>query len=85
MSEYGAASHEFDRLTNAGIKTVAHVETVAASGGYLLASCCDKIAATRWARLGSIGVVVSFVNYHDALAKYGLKNFEVTAGTQVYQ
>lgn len=42
----------------AGIRTVAYVEDIAASGGYFIASGCDHIMAGSGAEVGSIGAML---------------------------
>ena len=71
---------EIERLTKAGLDVHAHVETYACSGGYLLASCCNTISCTRWAKVGSIGVVIEFLNYSKLLSRVGVENLQLTAG-----
>ena len=40
------------------------VDTVAASGGYMMACVADKVVASPFAFLGSIGVVAGMPNIH---------------------
>lgn len=46
---------------------------VAASGGYYIASACDRIIAHPTALTGSIGVFFIFPDAHELLAKVGVK------------
>ncbi len=46
---------------------------VAASGGYYIASACDRIVAHPTAVTGSIGVISVFPDAHELMAKVGLK------------
>lgn len=64
---YGLASSQLARLRDAGVKSVACVDTVAASGGYMMAVCADRIIAAPFAVLGSIGVVAQIPNIYRFL------------------
>jgi protease-4 len=46
---------------------------VAASGGYYIASACDRIIAHPTAVTGSIGVISVFPDAHELMAKVGVK------------
>ncbi len=64
---YGLASSQLARLRDAGIEVTAVVDTVAASGGYMMAVCAQTIVAAPFAVLGSIGVVAQVPNFHRFL------------------
>ncbi len=64
---YGLASSQLSRLRDAGISLTACVDTVAASGGYMMAVCAEEIVAAPFAVLGSIGVVAQVPNLHRFL------------------
>lgn len=64
---YGLASSQLSRFKDAGIKLVACVDTVAASGGYMMAVCADRIISAPFAILGSIGVVAQIPNINRFL------------------
>jgi len=49
------------------------VEDVAASGGYYVAAAADKIYVDKASMIGSIGVIISTLNYRDLLGKVGLE------------
>jgi ClpP class serine protease len=51
-----------EKLTKAGIRSVAYVDGIAASGGYVLASAFDEIVANPDSEVGSIGVRVALRN-----------------------
>ncbi len=46
---------------------IALIDDVAASGGYYIASAADRIIAQDGSLTGSIGVIFSFMDYHDLL------------------
>lgn len=77
---YGLAAAQLDRIRNKGIPLTACVDKVAASGGYMMACVADRIIASPFAVLGSIGVVAQLPNFHRFLKKNEV-DFEVlTAG-----
>jgi serine protease SohB len=77
---YGLAAAQLDRVRSKGIKLTACVDKVAASGGYMMACVADRIIASPFAVLGSIGVVAQLPNFHRFLKKNDV-DFEVlTAG-----
>jgi protease-4 len=53
-------------------KVVASMGSVAASGGYYIASAADKIVANPGTLTGSIGVIMEFVQLEDLLKKLGI-------------
>lgn len=81
---------EVDGVANVGdfifhlsqkIKTMAIVNSMAASGGYWLASACNKIGLiSDTASVGSVGVAVAHVDISKALEMQGLTITHITAG-----
>jgi protease IV len=61
-------------------KIVASLGTVAASGGYYIASGADLIMANRGTATGSIGVIMQFTNVEGLSKKIGLDFFNLKAG-----
>jgi protease-4 len=61
-------------------KIIASVESVGASGAYYIASGCDRIYANEASVVGSIGVIMEWMNYGDLLKWAKLKNITITAG-----
>lgn len=80
VTEYGLASSQLLRLRKAGIATTVCVDTVAASGGYMMACVADKVVASPFAMLGSIGVVAGMPNVHKLLKKNDVEYLMFTAG-----
>ena len=80
VSQYGLASSQLERLKQAGLRCVVCVDTVAASGGYMMASVADKIIAAPFALIGSIGVVAGIPNFHRVLQKHEVDYHLFTAG-----
>jgi serine protease SohB len=80
VHSYGLAAAQMDRIKSRGVSLTACVDKVAASGGYMMACVADKIIASPFAILGSIGVVAQIPNFHKLLKKNSI-DFEVlTAG-----
>lgn len=63
---------EVDRLRGAGKKVVASMGDVAASGGYWIASRCDRIVANPGSITGSIGVIMETTDMQELYQKIGL-------------
>ncbi len=61
-------------------KIVASIETVGASGGYYIASACNKIYADEASIVGSIGVIMEWYNYGDLLHWAKMKEVIIKAG-----
>ncbi len=59
---YGLAASQLIRLRNAGFKTIACVDKIAASGGYMMCCVCEEICAAPFSILGSIGVIARIPN-----------------------
>lgn len=77
---YGLAASQLSRIRNKAIPLTVVVDTVAASGGYMMACVGDKILAAPFAVIGSIGVLAQLPNFHRLLKKNDI-DFELfTAG-----
>jgi protease-4 len=61
-------------------KVVASLGTVAASGGYYIASGADLIMASPGTATGSIGAIIQFFNAEDLAKKVGVDVFSLKAG-----
>ncbi len=77
---YGLAAAQLLRLKRAGVKVVAAVDKVAASGGYMMACTADQILAAPFAIIGSIGVVAQVPNFHKLLRKHDVDYEEIASG-----
>eukprot|EP00612_Vaucheria_litorea_P000708 CAMPEP_0171452916 /NCGR_PEP_ID=MMETSP0945-20130129/835_1 /TAXON_ID=109269 /ORGANISM="Vaucheria litorea, Strain CCMP2940" /LENGTH=348 /DNA_ID=CAMNT_0011977683 /DNA_START=440 /DNA_END=1483 /DNA_ORIENTATION=+ len=80
VGEYGLAAANLERLKSAGIHLTICVDTVAASGGYMIASVANHLVAAPFSLIGSIGVMGTTLNIHKALKKLGIENYLLTAG-----
>jgi protease-4 len=60
---------------------VASVESVGASGAYYIASGCDKIYANDASVVGSIGVIMEWVNYGELMKWVKVKSVVIHTGT----
>ena len=61
-------------------KVVTSMGSVAASGGYYIASASDLIVANPGTITGSIGVIMEFVNLEELLNKIGVKGVVIKSG-----
>lgn len=56
-------------------------DDVSASGGYYIASACDRIIAQEGTLTGSIGVIFSFMDYHNLLTdKLNINSIVIKSG-----
>ena len=62
VHSYGLAAAQLDRIRSKGLRLTACVDKVAASGGYMMACVADRIVASPFAILGSIGVVAQLLS-----------------------
>lgn len=78
--EVGIVDNVWVKINNLGIETEAVVSNMCASGGYYIASACDKINASNpLAVLGSIGVVVEGIDASEYFKKIGIKVVSVVS------
>ncbi len=77
---YGLAASQLARVKEKGIRLVAAIDKVAASGGYMMASVADRIVTAPFAIVGSIGVVAQLPNIHRFLKKRDVDVEMLTAG-----
>lgn len=63
-----------------GKPVIAVMDDMAASGGYFIAVSADEIFANPATMTGSIGVIMSFKNYHKLYEKYGIKVEAIKSG-----
>ena len=61
-------------------RVVASIETVGASGGYYVASACDKIYANPASIVGSIGVIAEWYNYGELIKWAKMKDITIKTG-----
>jgi protease-4 len=73
--------HEVLRIrTQHKKRIVASIESVGASGAYYVASATDRIYANQASIVGSVGVIMEWINYGDLLKWAKLKNVIIKAG-----
>jgi hypothetical protein len=72
VTGYGLAAGQLVRLREKGIFLTIAVEQVAASGGYMMTCVADRIVASPFAVLGSIGVITEIPNVYERLKKEGM-------------
>jgi protease-4 len=69
------------RKLKANKPVIASMGGTAASGGYYIASACDKIVANPGTLTGSIGVIMQLANVEDLMKKIGIKGYNVKSGS----
>jgi len=80
VASYGLAASQLARLREHGIHVTACVDTVAASGGYMMACVCDQIIAAPFSYIGSIGVLAQIPNFNKLIRKADIDYYEFHAG-----
>ncbi|OJY95731.1 MAG: hypothetical protein BGP25_15810 [Lysobacterales bacterium 63-13] len=60
---------------------LAVIDGVGASAGYMIAAHADRIVANSMALVGSIGVIMSGLEFGGIMDKYGVRSREYTTGT----
>jgi serine protease SohB len=80
VHEQGFAASQLLRLRSRGVPLTVAVDTMAASGGYLMASVANRIVAAPFAILGSIGVITVVPKVHRLLERAGVEVEQYTAG-----
>lgn len=80
VTGYGLAAAQLQRFKAKDIKLTVCVEQVAASGGYMMCCTADRIVASPFAVLGSIGVISEVPNAYERLKQEGIEFQTITAG-----
>jgi len=81
VATFGLAAAQVERLRRVeGISTTVCVDKYAASGGYMIASQADRLVAAPFATVGSVGVIMETLNFHDMLRQYGVQPLVLKAG-----
>jgi len=68
------------RLRESGKPVVVSMADMAASGGYWIAACSDKIYANPSTLTGSIGIYVPYANLEELYKKIGLRQEKIKSG-----
>jgi len=71
---------EIKKLKEEKIPVVASCGDIAASGGYYIASVCDKIVLNPGTITGSIGVLMGTSNFEELLKKIGIEPEVIKSG-----
>ena len=77
---YGLAASQLARLNEKNIPLTVAVDKIAASGGYLMACVADRIIASPFAIIGSIGVITQIPNFNRLLKKHDIDFEQATGG-----
>lgn len=71
---------ELKKLREKGMTVVTSMGDMAASGGYWLAACTDKIYANPSTLTGSIGVYMPYANWEELYKKIGISQEKIKSG-----
>jgi protease IV len=63
-----------------GKPVVVHMGSMCASGGYYVAVAADKLMCEPTTITGSIGVILSGLNFHELLERYGVQDVTIASG-----
>lgn len=77
---YGLAASQLQRIKDKQLKLTIAVDKVAASGGYMMACVADTILASKFAIIGSIGVIAQLPNFNKLLKSNNIEFEQHTAG-----
>jgi ClpP class serine protease len=81
VASYGLAAAQMQRLRGEPHLTLTTcVDKYAASGGYMIASQSERILAAPFATVGSIGVIVEGLNFHETARRLGVLPLVIKAG-----
>jgi serine protease SohB len=80
VNDQGLAASQLLRVRGHGVPLTVCVDTVAASGGYMMACVANKIVAAPFAVVGSIGVVAQVPNFYRLLDRVGVDVEQFTGG-----
>lgn len=80
VNAYGLASSQLARIKQAGLSLTVCVDKISASGGYMMACVADKIIASDFSVIGSVGVVSQLPNFNKLLKKHDIDYEQFTAG-----
>ena len=80
VNAYGLAAAQLVRIKDAGLILTVCVDKISASGGYMMACVADKIIASDFAVIVSVGVVSQLPNFHELLKKHNIGYEMFTAG-----
>lgn len=69
-----------ERFTQTGRPAVTAIRSVGASGAYYVAASSDTIVANPGSLVGSIGVVIQFMEFKDLMGKIGVDYHVVKSG-----
>jgi len=80
VNDQGLAASQLLRIRQRGVPLTVCVDTVAASGGYMMACVANRIVAAPFAVIGSIGVVAQVPNFYRLLDRVGVDVEQFTGG-----
>lgn len=78
--EIAESAKALKQVQEEGIPIYVTMKSMAASGGYYISASADKIFATSETTTGSIGVIMSSLNYAGLYEKLGIKDATIKSG-----
>ncbi len=72
--------YSMKKFQKKGKRIVVLIEDICASGGYYIASQADHIVAFPGSLTGSIGVIISAINFTGLFQRYGIANNVIKSG-----
>lgn len=88
ISSPGGYAYKFEeiyshvnRLKEKGFIITAIIDNFCASGGYMLASACNKIVASPYSQIGSVGVICTAYNWYELSQKIGITQKTFKSGS----
>jgi len=80
VHSYGLAAAQLLRIRDHDIPLTVAVDKVAASGGYMMACVANRILASPFAIVGSVGVIAQLPNFNRLLKKHDIDYEQFMAG-----
>jgi serine protease SohB len=80
VNDQGLAASQLLRMRRRRVPLTVCVDTVAASGGYMMACVANRIVAAPFAVVGSIGVIAQVPNFYRLLDRVGVDVEQFTGG-----
>jgi protease IV len=72
--------HQIKALQKRGKRVLLLMDDTCASGGYYVALAADEVWALPTTITGSIGVLISALNFSDMMSRYGVTDVSITSG-----
>lgn len=80
VTSYFLAAAQVARLRDSNIFVTASIDSIAASGGYVVAAVANRIIAAPQALIGNIGVIIEVPTVAGLLERIGITHHQFTSG-----